>query len=228
MTNPIFLGVAAGTGLLLGMKAAVDAGKRYGAGGQAHLDAFEALKDELNEAGINVKGTGKKEKFYLSGTGKGETGDRNQKSASGGTDEQKALIENYKKRRDALIDNKDAMKAEISKQRDSVEPIMKTESGNQRGGKSGTRSIEDRKATNQLRNEAESKVRAQFEGNIPSILEGRKMGGVVNSGTPYLVGENGPEIFAPNVNGSVINNMKTEKIYQMISKKKKEVVLVLI
>ena len=70
LTNPIFLGVAAGAGLLLGMKGAVDAGKRYGAGGQAHLDAFEALKDELNEAGINVKGTGKNEKFYLSGTEK--------------------------------------------------------------------------------------------------------------------------------------------------------------
>ena len=221
LTNPIFLGVAAGAGLLLGMKAAVDAGRRYGAGGQAHLDAFDALKDELNEAGINVKGTGKKEKFYLSGTGKG-AGDRDQKSASGGTDEQKALIESYKKRRDALIDNKDAMKAEISKQRDAVEPVMievKT-TGRERRNAS-TKTVEDRKATNQLRNEAESKVRAQFEGNIPSILEGRKMGGVVNSGTPYLVGENGPEIFAPNVNGSVINNMKTEKIYQMISKKKK-------
>ena len=218
LTNPIFLGVAAGAGLLLGMKAAVDAGRRYGAGGQAHLDAFDALKDELNEAGISVKGTGKKEKFGFGIDSRGNF----KKSISSATDEQKALIENYKKRRDALIDNKDAMKAEISKKRDAVEPVMmevKT-TGRERRNAS-TKTVEDRKATNQLRNEAEIKVRAQFEGNIPSILEGRKMGGVVNSGTPYLVGENGPEIFAPNVNGSVINNMKTEKIYQMISKKKK-------
>ena len=50
---------------------------------------------------------------------------------------------------------------------------------------------------------------------------GRAMGGPVTAKTPYLVGEKGPEIFAPNVDGSVINNMKTEKIYQMISSGRK-------
>ena len=45
------------------------------------------------------------------------------------------------------------------------------------------------------------------------------MGGPVTAKTPYLVGESGPEIFAPNVDGSIINNMRTEKIYQMISSK---------
>lgn len=49
----------------------------------------------------------------------------------------------------------------------------------------------------------------------------RAMGGPVTAGKPYLVGERGPEIFAPNVDGSVINNMRTEKIYQMISSKRK-------
>ena len=47
----------------------------------------------------------------------------------------------------------------------------------------------------------------------------RAMGGPVSAKTPYLVGEEGPEIFAPNVDGSIINNMRTEKIYQMISSK---------
>ena len=219
LTNPIFLGVAAGAGLLLGMKAAVDAGKRYGAGGQAHLDAFEALKDELNEAGINVKGSGKNEKFYLSGTGRG-AGDRYQKSASGGTEEQKALIENYKKRRDALIDDKNAMKAEISKQRDAVEPVMierETSQRERQRGAGATKTVEDRQATEKLRNEAESGVRAQFEGNIQGIIEARRLGGPVSPGKPYLVGEDGPEIVVPKISGTVVNNMKTERIYQMIS-----------
>ena len=48
-------------------------------------------------------------------------------------------------------------------------------------------------------------------------LNQRAMGGPVSAGIPYLVGERGPEIFAPNVDGSIINNMRTEKIYQMIS-----------
>jgi hypothetical protein len=236
LTNPIFLGVAAGAGLLLGMKATVDFFKRRGAGGEAHLDAFEALKDELGEAGINVKGTGKNEKFYLSGTGRG-AGDRYQKSASGGTEEQKALIENYKKRRDALIDDKNAMKAEISKQRDAVEPVMKevqTPARERQRGAGATKTVEDRQATEKLRNEAESRVRAQFEGNIPSILERRKMGGPVRAGKPYIVGDQlgmkTAEIFVPSSDGTVIsnfdtnkiiNNLKTQKIYQIISKKKK-------
>ena len=224
LTNPIFLGVAAGAGLLLGMKAAVDAGKRYGAGGQAHLDAFDALKDELNEAGITIKGSGKNEKFYLSGTGKG-AGDRNQKSASGGTDEQKALIESYKKRRDALIDNKNAMKAEISKERDAVEPIMKEVQRPMRErqrGASATKTVEDRQATEKLRNEAESRVRAQFEGNIQGIIEARRLGGPVSPGKPYLVGEDGPEIVVPKISGTVINNIKTERMYQTISSDMRE------
>ena len=49
--------------------------------------------------------------------------------------------------------------------------------------------------------------------------EERAMGGPVNEGNTYLVGERGPEIFAPNIDGSIVNNMRTEKIYQMISSK---------
>ena len=47
------------------------------------------------------------------------------------------------------------------------------------------------------------------------------MGGPVMAGRPYLVGEGGPELMIPNIDGTVINNMKTEKIYQMIASGKK-------
>ena len=216
LTNPIFLGVAAGAGLLLGMKAAVDAGKRYGAGGQAHLDAFEALKDELNEAGIDVKGIGKDERFGFGSNSRGNF----IKPISTATEEQKALLESYKKRRDALIDNKNSMKAEISKQRDAVEPVMKEvqrPARERQRGASATKTVEDRQATEKLRNEAESRVRAQFEGNIQGIIEARRLGGPVSPGKPYLVGEDGPEIVVPKISGTVINNIKTERMYQTIS-----------
>ena len=52
-------------------------------------------------------------------------------------------------------------------------------------------------------------------------MEARAMGGPVSAGTPYLVGERGPEIFSPNIDGSVVNNMRTEKIYEMITSKKR-------
>ena len=47
------------------------------------------------------------------------------------------------------------------------------------------------------------------------------MGGPVIAGNTYLVGEKGPELFSPNIDGSVVNNMRTEKIYQMIASGKK-------
>ncbi len=48
-------------------------------------------------------------------------------------------------------------------------------------------------------------------------VEQRERGGPIAAGKPYLVGEGGPELVVPKVSGTVINNMKTEKIYQMIS-----------
>jgi len=51
---------------------------------------------------------------------------------------------------------------------------------------------------------------------IPYI-EQRERGGPIAAGKPYLVGEGGPELVVPKISGTVINNMKTEKIYQMIS-----------
>lgn len=67
--------------------------------------------------------------------------------------------------------------------------------------------------------QAKGVVRKKYS-NLARELVGlptRAMGGPVLSGQSYLVGERGPEIFSPNIDGSIINNMKTEKIYQMIS-----------
>lgn len=49
----------------------------------------------------------------------------------------------------------------------------------------------------------------------------RAMGGPVTAGKTYLVGERGPELVKFSENGQVINNMQTEKIYQMLSAGKK-------
>jgi hypothetical protein len=49
----------------------------------------------------------------------------------------------------------------------------------------------------------------------------RRMGGPVTSGKPYLVGEAGPELFMPRIDGSIIDNTRTEKIYQVLSSGKR-------
>ena len=62
-------------------------------------------------------------------------------------------------------------------------------------------------------------VGVDFFGN--TTVEPRAMGGPVTAGKTYLVGERGPELVKFSENGQVINNMQTEKIYQMISSGKK-------
>ena len=59
--------------------------------------------------------------------------------------------------------------------------------------------------------------------NIPGdeAPEARAIGGPVTAGRTYLVGEKGPELFSPNIDGSIVNNMRTEKIYQMLASGKR-------
>ena len=64
-----------------------------------------------------------------------------------------------------------------------------------------------------------SDVGVDFFGN--TTVEPRAMGGPVMSGNTYLVGERGPELFSPNIDGSIVNNMRTEKIYQMLASGKR-------
>lgn len=50
-------------------------------------------------------------------------------------------------------------------------------------------------------------------GNALSWLFGRRAsGGPMASGQPYLVGENGPELMAPNGNGRILNARQTERV----------------
>ena len=54
-----------------------------------------------------------------------------------------------------------------------------------------------------------------------NTIQQRYMGGDVKAGRTYLVGERGPELFSPNIDGSIVNNMRTEKIYQMLASGKR-------
>jgi tape measure domain-containing protein len=46
-------------------------------------------------------------------------------------------------------------------------------------------------------------------GGISTLLFGRSSGGPVSSGQPYRVGENGPELFVPGQNGSIVSAGRT-------------------
>ena len=49
-----------------------------------------------------------------------------------------------------------------------------------------------------------------FNGSLPFIGSGRAGGGPVNGGSPYMVGEKGPELFIPGVSGAISNNDQFE------------------
>ncbi|MGL6282661.1 MAG: hypothetical protein ACRC2J_09675 [Microcoleaceae cyanobacterium] len=53
---------------------------------------------------------------------------------------------------------------------------------------------------------------SSFLGAFKSLLGFRANGGPVGAGSPYIVGERGPELFLPNTNGNIINNASTRGI----------------
>ena len=56
-----------------------------------------------------------------------------------------------------------------------------------------------------------------FNGSLPFIGSGMAGGGPVNSGSSYIVGEAGPELFIPGVSGTVTNNDQFAAAYDAMS-----------
>jgi len=54
-------------------------------------------------------------------------------------------------------------------------------------------------------------------GGVFNNLPGKRGGGSVTSGRPYLVGESGPELFMPRIDGTIVDNTRTERIYQVLA-----------
>jgi hypothetical protein len=55
----------------------------------------------------------------------------------------------------------------------------------------------------------EAWARGEWLPNVVSVFKHKALGGPVTAGMPYVVGESGPEIFAPDTNGTILPNMST-------------------
>lgn len=232
--SPAFLaalGIGGGiAATLFGMKAAVDFFKRKAAGGEAFFDGFESLKSQLRDEEITVIGSGKDEKFYV-GKYRGQGGGAQNKTLEeSGSEEQKKLVVEYIKKRDQLIELRDNRDAAVESNLDAYVPVPFDKDGMGRSATKRAGTDPNIAAREKIRIETNT----EFESKIPSIIQGRKMGGPVRAGKPYIVGDQlgmkTAEIFVPSSDGTVINNfdtnkiinnLKTQKIYQTISKKKK-------
>jgi murein DD-endopeptidase MepM/ murein hydrolase activator NlpD len=75
----------------------------------------------------------------------------------------------------------------------------------------------------QYLNERSEKLKANPTSGAPSPIfdwnnepEKRARGGPVSAGTPYFVGENGPELFVPKQSGFVMNNQQTAGLFDFL------------
>ncbi len=149
------------------------------------------------------------------------------------TPEQKETANKVLEKREKLKELKVKMQAEISTANQSIsskymdqykDEIKPTALGGKNIPDHVTQKIDnDKKAS-------EASIKDKYDGLITNLLNDgnvvtrekqRMKGGPVSRSQTYLVGEGGPELFVPNMNGTIINNQKTERIYQMITSKKR-------
>ena len=188
-----------------GLEAGFNAVRNSVTGGSEYSAAHDILDQKLRDAGLDQDGK-KREGGFL-GMGRKEVEM---------TDAEKKLAADVLAKRKQLNSMRDDMRGEIQKKNLEID---------EQAGLTMSSSDSALQATQSTRDAAEKEIRAKYAERITQIvplnIEARAKGGPVAAGRPYLVGERGPELFMPNIGGTVVNNQKTERIYQMISSRRK-------
>ena len=188
-----------------GLEAGFNAVRNSVTGGSEYSAAHDILDQKLRDAGLDQDGK-KREGGFL-GMGRKEVEM---------TDAEKKLAADVLAKRKQLNSMRDDMRGEIQKKNLEID---------EQAGLSMSSSDSQIQATQSTRDAAEKEIRAKYAERITQIvplnIEARAKGGPVAAGRPYLVGERGPELFMPNIGGTVVNNQKTERIYQMISSRRR-------
>ena len=152
-------------GTLFAMKGAVDATKVKAAGGQKFYDKFQELKVPLEQAGIEIVGSGKDEKFYIPGSGRGQGGQSGRKTIEKyGTEEQKKLVEDYIQKRDNIISLKKDMRRQMELKGSDIRESS--------GGGSKNRKLAGKIQTEKqkIREEYESKLELKYQ-PAPALID---------------------------------------------------------
>jgi len=210
LASPIVLkvlaAIAAGVVAYKAGKFIVDGIRNLADGGENFTEAYDKLNQQLIDAGMTS-----------AGVSKNRSGQETRTNKSGRNEEQEKVFKEVSGKRDKLKELEKTMGDEVKTKQGEIDY---TKLGD-KPGDVGARGS----GTGANKSAARAKVKAEVEESyipkIQNIVEGRAKGGPVTAKTPYLVGEKGPEIFTPNIDGSIVNNMRTEKIYQMISSGRK-------
>lgn len=202
LINPLFLKamLAIGAGVLLfkGGQILFKEVRKIFTGSDGFSDAHDKLDQKLRDAGLDSKGQAP--------VVKGTRGRERQELSA----EQIQVRDSVFKQREKLKELSASMKDELKTKRSEIT-----------GGRKGRSVVSD---NSEALKQSRMEIIQKYEAKIPSIvgdeIEARRMGGPISSGRPYLVGEEGPELIVPKISGTVINNNKTERIYNTISSKR--------
>ena len=202
LINPLFLKamLAIGAGVLLfkGGQILFKEVRKIFTGSDGFSDAHDKLDQKLRDAGLDSKGQAPVVK---------STRGRERQELSA---EQIQVRDSVFKQREQLKELSASMKDELKTKRSEIT-----------GGRRSRSAVSD---NSEALKQSRMEIIQKYEAKIPSIvgeeIEARAMGGPISSGRPYLVGEEGPELIVPKISGTVINNNKTEKIYNTISSKR--------
>jgi len=164
-----------------------------GTGGREFSEAHDKLNEELAEAG-------------LTRTGQLPTNSRGRRTGK----MTEAQLE-VRKRVMAKKAELDALRDKMREERNAIKPEM---SGIKTGGR-GAGSAYSNKADRDKATEQKAEIYQKYVDQIPGIME-RKVGGSMSKGLTYMVGENGPELFQPDIAGTMQHSTRTKELIKTI------------
>ena len=164
-----------------------------GTGGREFSEAHDKLNEELAEAGLTK-------------TGQLPTNSRGRRTGKM-TEEQLEVRKRVMAKKTEL----DALRDKMREERNAIKPEM---SGIKTGGR-GAGSAYSNKADRDKATEQKAEIYQKYVDQIPGIME-RKVGGSMSKGLTYMVGENGPELFQPDIAGTMQHSTRTKELIKTI------------
>jgi len=192
-----------------GLEAGFKAARNQLTGGTQFSAAHDILDKKLKDAGLDKDGKKRSKKSGLDVLGVFRKEEKM-------TNEEQAISQEVLSKRKELNTMRDDMRGEIRNKHRSMDNDS---------GLSGMSSNKDVSKHNQTKSEAEKEIREKYSEKISKIVpidfetnttkvEARAKGGNIKAGTPYLVGEEGPELRVFASGGSIVSNPKTKEIMQ--------------
>ena len=163
-----------------------------GTGGREFSEAHDKLNEELAEAGLTK-------------TGQLPTNSRGRRTGK--------MTEEQIKVRDRVMAKKAELDALRDKMREERNAVVTEKTGMRTTGRS--QGAYSNKADRDKATEQKAVIYQKYVDQIPGIME-RKVGGSMSKGLTYMVGENGPELFQPDIAGTMQHSTRTKELIKTI------------